>query len=196
MTSLREAYRWHRRERGAPRERLILYSLRLLLRDNGFVVRRIRGRTQAMTPEHIPDLMVRYRGRFVASIEVTGTELGWEQMKLKAVFVLPSKVEYGAKAGERYIYAYFNDWEFPTGEWLLWLNGRELARQADEAEARGDIWTGETCHGVIERYYMIPRKKFNGGEAGRGLISLAHYIRWLAGLVPEPDPWALANFMA
>ena len=186
----RDVYRRHRRTKGKPRERLVLYSLRLLLGPE-FTVRRVPGRVQARTPKHVPDLMVFYRGRCVAEIEVTGSELAFHEMKISKIFVLPTKAEYGCSIGKRYIYAYFNDAEFPTGEWLLWLDGEELAKVV----AYADKWVGETGHGVLESYYLVPKKKFNGGEAGRGLISLVHYIRWLAGLVPDPNPLALANFM-
>ena len=196
--SLRDIYRHHRRVKGKPRERLVLYGLRLLLRDEtGFTIRRIPGRVQAKDPRHIPDLAVFYKGHKLAEVEVTGTDIAWHRMVLQGwVFVLPHKVDYGAKLGKHYIYAFFNDAEFPTGDWLLWLNGRELAIQADLAEEAGQIWQGETCHGVTERYYMVPKAAFKGGEAGRGLLSLAHYLRWLAGLVPDPNPLALVNFMA
>ena len=196
--SLRSTYKRHREEKGKPRERLVLYSLRLLLRDErGFTIRRIPGRRQAEDPRHIPDLAVFYRGRELAEVEVTGTDLAWREMILKGwIFVLPHKVEYGARLGKRYIYAFFNDAEFPTGEWLLWLNGQELAIQAHLAREADAIWEGKTRQGVFERYYMVPKAAFKGGQGGAGLVSLAHYIRWLAGLVRDPSPTALANFMA
>ena len=186
----REVYRYHRRVKGKPRERLVLYSLRLLLGPD-FTVRRIPGRVQAESKEHTPDLTVSYRGRFIAQVEVTGTELPFCQMRISKIFVLPTKAEYGRKLGKHYIYAYFNDAEFPTGEWLLWLNGEDLAK----AIAYADKWTGETEHGVLESYYLVPKRKFNGGRGGYGLVSLAHYIRWLAGLELDPRADALVNFM-
>jgi len=188
----REVYKYHRRTKGKPRERLVLYSLRLLLRhDEGFVVRRISGRRQAETREHVPDIAVFFRGREIAQVEITGTEVPFHEMKIKKIFVLPSKARYAEKLGERYVLAYFNDPEFPCGEWLLWIPGHELAR----AVAYADEWIGETTHGCIERYYLVPKRKFNGGRGGYGLISLAHYIRWLAGLELDPRADALVNFM-
>ena len=190
--SYREAYRHHRRVKGKPRERLVLYSLRLLLHHGeGFVVRRISGRRQAETKEHIPDIAVFFKGREVAQVEVTGTEVPFYDMKVKGIFVLPSKARYAEKQGERYILVFFNDPEFPCGEWLLWIPGHKLVR----AVAYADEWVGETVHGCIERYYIVPKRRFNGGRGGYGLVSLAHYIRYLAGLEFDPRADALVNFM-
>jgi len=90
----------------------------------------------------------------------------------------------------------FNDAEYPAGEWLLWMPGNELAAHAELAKLAELEWEGQTVHGVHEKFYMLPKHAFRDGEAGKGLLSLAHYIRWLAGLVPDPNPLALANFMA
>ena len=200
---LRERYRGERKEKGAYRERFVLYGLRILLRPRhegeehlkGFVIRRIPGKKQRKSSRHLPDIYVRYRGHFIAEIEVTGTELAWHEMVLKGrVFVLPSKARYGARKGKRYIFAFFNDWEFPIGDWLLWLNGEELNKLILK---EGEIWEGETRKGVWERYWHVPKEPFRGSgcPGGAGLLSLAHYLKWLAGLEKSPDMWALENFM-
>jgi len=110
-------------------------------------------------------------------------------MKLKRLFVLPHKVEYaeGLSDPERYVLVFFNDAEFDVGEWALWIPGHELVRECSGAE----LWTGETCHGLVEQYYMLPRSAFQ-----IRLYRLAHYLRWLAGLEADPSPTALVNFMA
>ena len=194
--SLREVYRYHRQVKGKPRERLLLYSLRLLLGPD-FTVRRIRGREQALSKEHVPDLRVFYHSQLICEIEVTGLDIPWSKLKLGGwIFVLPSKVRYARKHGREYVFCVFNDAEFPCGEWLLWMPGNELAAHAELARLAELKWEGQTVHGVHEKFYMLPKKVFRDGEGGRGLLSLAHYLKWLAGLVPDPSPTALVNFMA
>jgi len=169
---------------------LILYSLRLLLGPE-FTVRRVPTREQKNSREHVPDLRIFYRSRFLAEVEVTGTDIAWRRMILKGwIFVLPSKADYAMKRGAQYIYVFFNDAEYPDGEWLLWLHGHDLARHADLARSLGQVWRNKTIHGVEETYLMIPKRAFN-----TGLRSLVHYLKYLAGLVPDPRPTALVNFM-
>jgi len=187
MTSLREAYRYHRELKGKPRELLIASALRLELPE--LDVELIDPELQAETDYHLPDIRVLRSSEMIAELEVTGSDIPWRYMKLDKVFVLPSKVEYARKRGQRYIYIYVNDGVlFSTQEpWLLWLPGPELVRAAEAAE----LWTGRTYHEVIERYYKIPRRKFN-----TDWHDLVGYIRYLAGELANPDPWALENFMA
>ena len=194
--SLREIYRHHRRVKGKPRERLVLYSLRLLL-GHEFTVRRIPAREQAESREHVPDIRVLHRSRPICEIEVTGLDIPWNALVLRGwIFVLPSKVRYAHKHGREYIFCVFNDAEYPVGEWLLWMPGDELASHAELARLADLKWEGQTVHGVHEKFYMLPKHAFRDGKAGEGLVSLAHYIRWLAGLEADPRPDALVNFMA
>ena len=193
---MREIYRHHRQVKGKPRERLILYSLRLLLGPD-FTVRRIPAREQRTSPEHVPDIRVLHRSRPICEIEVTGLDIPWSMLKLKGwIFVLPSKVRYARKHGREYVLCIFNDAEYPTGEWLLWMPGNELAAHAELARLADLKWEGQTVHGVREKFYMLPKRAFRDGKAGEGLVSLAHYLKWLAGLEKSPDMWALENFMA
>ena len=187
MLSFREAYRYHRQLKGKPRELLIASALRLELPE--LDVELIDPELQAETNYHLPDIRVLRSSEIIAELEVTGSDIPWSQMRLAKVFVLPSKVEYARKQGQRYIYIYLNDGLlFSVQEpWLLWLPGPELVRAAEAAE----LWTGRTYHEVIERYYMIPRRKFN-----TDWHNLVGYIRYLAGELANPDPWALENFMA
>ena len=193
--SLHGVYRYHRRTKGKPRERLVLYSLRLVL-GSDFTVRRIPAYEQRNSSEHVPDLRVFYKSRLICEVEVTGLDIPWNKLKLKGwIFVLPSKVRYAHKRGREYVFCVFNDAEFPCGEWLLWMPGNELAAHAELARLAELKWEGQTVHGVHEKFYMLPKKVFRDGEGGRGLLSLAHYLKWLAGLVPDPNPLALVNFM-
>jgi len=192
----RDVYRHHRRTKGKPRERLVLYSLRLLLGPE-FTVRRIPTREQRNSPEHVPDLRVFYKSRLICEVEVTGLDIPWSKLKLKGwIFVLPSKVKYAHKRGREYVFCVFNDAEFPVGEWFLWMPGNELATHAELAKLTDMKWEGRTTHGVQERFYMLPKGVFRNGDGGKGLLTLAHYIRWLAGLEADPSPTALVNFMA
>jgi len=186
--SFEHAYRWHRKLKGVPRELLIASALCLELPE--FDIEIVDPEVQARTQEHIPDITVLKDSKLVAELEITGTDLTWQEMRLRGkVFVLPSKVEYARKRGQRYIYVYVNDGHlFSTHEpWLLWLPGPDLARAADYA----DTWTGRTKHGKIEKYYIIPRRKFN-----TDWYDLVDYIRYLAGELANPNRWALENFMA
>jgi len=183
----RDAYRYHRRIKGEPRELLIASALRLEFPE--FDIELIDPELQAKIPEHIPDIKVlNAKGELVAELEVTGTDIPWSHMRLNKVFVLPSKVEYARKLGQKYIYVYVNDGHlFSVQEpWLLWLPGPDLVRAAEFAER----WTGQTSHSVVESYYLIPRKRFN-----TNWYDLVAYIRYLAGELADPNPWALANFM-
>ena len=185
--SFEHAYRWHRKLRGEPRELLIASALRLELPE--LDIELVDPELQARTPEHIPDITVLKGSELVAELEITGTDLAWQEMRLSKVFVLPSKVEYAKRRGERYIYVYVNNGHlFSTREaWLLWLPGPDLVRAAEHART----WTGRTVHGKIEKYYMIPRRKFK-----TSWHDLVAYIRYLAGELADPRPGALANFMA
>ena len=187
LISLRDAYRSHREQKGEPRERLIASALAIALPDN-FKIQLVDGELQARTPFHLPDIRI-YRDRaLIAELEITGVDIPWSKMRFKGkVFVLPSKVEYAEKAGERYIFVFVNDAHlFSEDDWLLWLPGPGLVHEANMAE----IWTGETSHHVLEQYYLIPRSRFRTGWR-----ELVGYIRYLAGELLHPDPDNLANFM-
>ena len=186
MISFEHAYRWHRLLKGTPRELLIASALRLELPELDVEI--VDPELQARTPEHLPDVKLWRGDELVAELEITGTDLAWEEMRLRAVFVLPSKVEYARKRGQKYIYVYVNDGHlFSAREpWLLWLSGPDLVRVADYA----DTWTGRTKHSKIEKYYVIPRRKFN-----TCWHDLVDYIRYLLGELANPNRWALENFM-
>jgi len=80
--------------------------------------------------------------------------------------------------------------------YYIWMPGNELAAHAELARLADLKWEGQTVHGVREKFYMLPKRAFRDGKAGEGLVSLAHYLKWLAGLEKSPDMWALENFMA
>jgi len=185
--SFERAYRWYRLLKGTPRELLIASALRLELPELDIEI--VDPELQARTPEHIPDITVLKGSELVAELEITGTDLMWREMRLSKVFVLPSKVEYARRRGQRYIYVYVNNGHlFSIQEpWLLWLPGPDLIRAAEHART----WTGRTTHGKIEKYYMIPRRKFK-----TNWHDLVAYIRYLAGELADPRPDALVNFMA
>ena len=131
--SFEHAYRWHRLLKGTPRELLIAAALRLELPELDVEI--VDPELQARTPEHIPDITVLKGSELVAELEITGTDLAWCEMRLNKVFVLPSKVEYARRRGQRYIYVYVNSGHlFSTQEpWLLWLPGPDLVRAAEHA---------------------------------------------------------------
>ena len=186
FSSIRDIYRYHRMIKGEPREALVASALMLELPD--YDIQPVEGELQARTPFHLPDIRVFKDGKMVAEVEVTGADIPWNQMRFKnKVFVLPDKVRYAEKAGERYIFVFINDAHlFGQDDWFLWLPGPDLVHEANMAE----LWTGRTTHGLIEQYYLIPRSKFK--KAWHELVA---YIRYLAGELADPNPWALANFM-
>ena len=184
---LRAAYRYEWLHHGRPRERWVLYTLRLSLGD-GFQVRRVRYREDQA--EHKPDLSIYKAGRWVADVEVSGSKLAIDQLAREGVWVLPSKLAYArAHDPERYLYIYVLEAHMRNlREPVLWATGQELL-DALEGKRAGEL-VGDVGHGLIERYHVFPLDVFH-----REWHELVAYVLWLAGELNSPDPWDLANFM-
>ena len=223
--TLREAYRWHRRVRGKPRERALLYLLRLELGPD-YKIRRVRAREQALSPEHRPDIRIWHHGRFVCEIEVTGLEIPWSQLKLRdTVFVLTTKAEYARQhpAPKRYIYVLVNDGV------LMALDPMDVAEQIRDVldKARGYTELRASLLKLVKRMAETAWLLWLPGDELARLTELAQvwdgetrwgvreryymlkkrqfrtswwgltsYIRYLAGELADPNPLALVNFMA
>ena len=184
---LRAAYRHERVWHGRPRERWVLYTLRLSLGD-GFQVKRVRYREDQA--EHRPDLRIYKAGRWVADVEVSGSKLAIDRLAREGVWVLPSKLAYArAHDPERYLYIYVLEAHMRTLDApVLWATGRELLKVL-EGKRAGEL-VGDVGHGLIERYHVFPLDVFH-----REWHKLVGYVLWLAGELNSPDPWDLANFM-
>ena len=175
---LKRIYHYERVAHGKPRERWALYTLRLSLGD-GFQVKRVRYREGQA--EHKPDLRIYKAGRWVADVEVSGSNVPLERLAREDVRVLPSKLAYARSHDpDRYIYLYV--------DCVLWAPGRELLRALDHGQAEELV--GDVGHGVVERYYVFPLDVFS-----REWHELVSYVLWLAGELADPNPLALVNFM-
>ena len=189
LEKIRQRFKRELVERGKPRERLTIYALRsaLLQFSPGFNVNRKRHKSKA----HDPDVIIRFHGEPVAEVEVTGTDkLDLRAIEERGVRVLPSKLKYAEDHDpDRYIIVAWLDRELPYSldKAILWQTGRVLLRELDRAH----VYEGPTCHYHKERYWVFPIEVFRHGD-WQGLI---WYILWLAGLVADSNPWALANFM-
>jgi len=201
-----EAYSFHRREIGDPRQQLLFSLFKLTLgaepawcvinignpNDDADKLYELLDEDTAteLLAIHPPDIVFLRHWRFVALAEITGSRLSLHELKERDVWVELNKydkIRFFPKP-ERIIFIYVLDRQLWTLKepWLLWAPGPVLLKHRPEAR----LWQGRTRWADRERYLAYPLDIFR--ISWRGLIG---YIKWLGGEAADPDPDNLANFM-
>jgi len=205
-----EAYAFYRREIGDPRQQLVFSLIKLTLGaeptwhvintgdPNEGIDEFHRYLDENVVKElfaiHPPDVTILKRWqfiwRFIALIEVTGSQLSLHELERRGVWIELNKyrkIEH-FREPERIIVVYVIDQQlWALREPLfLWAPGPVLLKHRSDAW----LWRGRTRWADGERYLVYPLGVFR--TSWRELLG---YIKWLGNEAADPNPDNLANFM-